>query len=293
MPRVSAVLIFLNAEAFIAEAIDSVLAQSFDDWELVLVDDGSTDGSSAIAQGYAASHPERIRYLDHPGHENRGMSASRNRGASETSGEYLAFIDADDVWERDKLMEQVALLDAHPDVAMVCGALNYWYSWQPGHTTEDHIILAGGLADVTLEPPRALLHLYPLGTTAAAGVDLLIRRDVFRAVGGFEERFRGLYEDQGFLCKVFLQHTVHLSGRAWLKYRQHPQSCVATTSSSRRKYLQYRRRFLRWFADYAFARNAPGQVLNRIQRMRLVVAREIVRERLAALRTRLGFSPGD
>ena len=80
--RVSIVTPFLNAGPFIAEAIDSVLAQSFRDWELLLVDDGSSDGSTAIAHAFAAAHPERIRYLCHDGRVNKGASASRNLGTA-------------------------------------------------------------------------------------------------------------------------------------------------------------------------------------------------------------------
>ena len=93
-PCVSVITIFLNAERFLAEAIESVLAQSFDNLELILVDDGSTDSSTDIAKRYAGRHEFRIRYLEHPGHANRGMSASRNLGISSATGDFIAFIDA-------------------------------------------------------------------------------------------------------------------------------------------------------------------------------------------------------
>src|SRR5215218_10922420 len=95
-PLVSAIIIFLNEERFIEEAIQSVFAQSYENWELLLVDDGSSDASTRIALRYAEEHPGRVRYLEHPGHQNRGMSASRNLGISHTKGEYIACLDADD-----------------------------------------------------------------------------------------------------------------------------------------------------------------------------------------------------
>src|SRR5438874_2256824 len=79
-PLVSVVLIFFNAVKFLDEAIQSVYAQDYQHWELLIVDDGSTDASSQIARRYAESYPEKIRYLEHAQHENRGMSASRNLG---------------------------------------------------------------------------------------------------------------------------------------------------------------------------------------------------------------------
>jgi len=120
-PRVSVVTIFLNAKKFIEEAIESVLAQTYKDWELLLVDDGSTDTSTKIARGFAKQHPAKVRYLEHKGHENRGMSESRNLGIRNANGKYIAFLDADDVWRPEKLERQVPILESQPSVAMVYG----------------------------------------------------------------------------------------------------------------------------------------------------------------------------
>lgn len=107
---VSIITPFLDAEEFIAEAIESVLSQSCAGWELLLVDDGSTDGSADIALHYQRSHPGKIRYLNHRNHQNRGISASRNLGLRNAKGEYIASLDADDVLF-DSQLEQQAHLD--------------------------------------------------------------------------------------------------------------------------------------------------------------------------------------
>ena len=78
---VSVTIPFFNAERFLRETIESVLAQRYATWELLLVDDGSSDGSSTIAQSYAALHPDKIFYLEHAGHRNLGLPAARNLGA--------------------------------------------------------------------------------------------------------------------------------------------------------------------------------------------------------------------
>ena len=97
-PAVTCVLIFLDGAQFIDEAIRSVVAQGDDvDWELILVDDGSTDESTAIARRWA-SDDARIRYLEHEGHANLGMSASRNAGVAAARGDLIGFLDCDDVW---------------------------------------------------------------------------------------------------------------------------------------------------------------------------------------------------
>ena len=95
---VSCIIIFFNAEKFLGEAIESVFAQTYKNWELLLVDDGSTDDSTTIALNYAEQYPEKVCYLEHEGHQNRGMSATRNLGIRLATGEYIAFLDADDIW---------------------------------------------------------------------------------------------------------------------------------------------------------------------------------------------------
>lgn len=243
VPVVSVVLIFLDEERFLAEAVQSVRDQTLVDWELILVDDGSTDRSTQIARGLAAED-DRIRYVDHPGHQNRGMAASRNLGVAHSTAPYLSFLDGDDVWVAVKLAEQLDLLEKMPDVAMVNGAMLHWHSWDPSATVEDDSVVLGGASDRRIDPPQAALTLYPLGRGDGPAVDLLVRRSVFEAVGGFEERFRGLYEDQSFKIKVFLRYPIYISSRVWLRYRQHDASACAQVSPD--AYLQLRGFFLDW-----------------------------------------------
>src|ERR1700687_4623324 len=95
---VSVVVAFYNAERFLAEAIDSVLAQTYPRWELLLVDDGSRDSGPEIAHEYAARNPGRIYCLAHPGHRNLGPCTARNLGVRHSTGQYIAVLDSDDVW---------------------------------------------------------------------------------------------------------------------------------------------------------------------------------------------------
>lgn len=247
---VSVIVIFLNEQRFLAEAIDSVLAQDFQEFELFLVDDGSTDGSTAIALEYAAREPSRIFYLEHAGHTNRGMSASRNLGLRAAHGKFVAFLDADDVWKPCKLAQQVCIMEEHPHLAMVCGAAEYWSSWAGA---EDVVVPTGHLQDTIVFPPEASIRLYPLGTAPSpCPSDLLLRRDVAVSIGGFEEQFVGplqLYEDQAFLAKLYLAAPVYFAGRVWLKYRLHPDSCMATVKENGR-YDDVRSYFLLWLKEY-------------------------------------------
>jgi teichuronic acid biosynthesis glycosyltransferase TuaG len=108
-PRVSVVTPVWNAVATLAETVASVAAQTMPDWEMLLVDDGSTDASRVLADRLAAGEP-RIRVLGWPG--NRGAAAARNAGIRAARGRYLAFLDADDLWRPEKLAVQVGYMEA-------------------------------------------------------------------------------------------------------------------------------------------------------------------------------------
>lgn len=245
-PLISVIIIFFNADRFISEAIESVLAQDFKNFELILVDDGSTDGTSALARTYAEQMPDKISYLEHEGHLNRGMSASRNAGLQRARGDYASFCDADDVWVPTKLSEQLDVFKRHPELGAVCGSFICWRSWMGGR---DEIVLSGHVQNVPVHPPAACLAIDPVGHAVAPCIDFLVRRDLALQLGGFEDYFTGMYEDQAFLAKVYLAAPVYFSSRVWLKYRQHSDSCMAVTERSGRHRLA-RRDFLEWLATY-------------------------------------------
>lgn len=249
-PVITAIIIFLNAERFLEEAIQSVFAQSYDEWELLLVDDGSTDGSQEIARVYATMYPQKVRYIEHPGHENRGMSASRNAGLREARGEYIAFLDSDDVWLPEKLEQQLAILDAHPEAAMVYGATQYWYSWSghPEDASRDFVPEIGVRADTLVNPPALVSVL--LQNQIATSTGCLARRHIMQEVGGYEESFRGLFEDQVFYSKVSLRAPVFVSSQCWYKYRRHADSCCSVMERAGSHHAE-RLAFLNWLETYS------------------------------------------
>lgn len=114
MSRVSIVLPTFNRVRFLGDAISSALAQSYADLELLVVDDGSTDGTAELVQKFA--HDKRVRYFHQ---ENAGVSAARNLAIRAATGDFIAFLDSDDVWLPHKLALQIGLLNRRPDVGMV------------------------------------------------------------------------------------------------------------------------------------------------------------------------------
>lgn len=247
-PLVSVIIAFLNEEKFISEAVESVLSQDYPHWEIMLVDDGSTDKSTAIARAYAQQYPGKVVYLEHEGHGNKGLSASRNLAIAHAKGELVAFLDADDVWLPGLLSNQVRIMQQQA-VAMVCEGTEYWYSWNDAEKS-DVVIPIGTKQNALFSPPQLMLDLYPLGYGAAPCVcGILIKKEVLEKHKGFDEAFTGMYEDQVFLSKIYLNEPVFVSSLCQNRYRQRTDSLVG---SSRRwqDYNQVRRRFLMWLQNY-------------------------------------------
>jgi glycosyltransferase involved in cell wall biosynthesis len=245
-------MVFLNEEKFLPEAIESVFAQTYENWELLLVDDGSTDGSTKIALCYAEQCPTKVRYLENNGHRNRGASAARNLGINDAKGEYIAFLDADDVWLPHKLDRQVEILISQPKAAMLCGATQWWYSWtgNPEDTKRDRIRAVSVQLDTLFLPPK-LLTLFLQNTNTPCTCSVLLRREIVEAVGGFEEAFRRVFTDQAFYAKVCLKAPVFVSGECWDRYRQHPDSCCSVAKATNGLYsaeLSY----LKWLESHLF-----------------------------------------
>lgn len=239
---------FYNVAPYISAAIESAVTQSYRDWELLLIDDGSTDDSAEIAQKFAADD-ERIRYLRHRNGVNLGASASRNLGLRESRGSLISYIDADDLWFPEKLENQVKLLTKSRHAEMVIGATKYWYSWS-GSQKRDRVVLVGAVSDHLYGPGELLPLLYPLGPGAAPSMNTVMHRaELIAKTGGWEEEFRIAYTDQAFLVKAYLHSSVIVSGDVWDLYRQRADSSMHTALSGE-GYHQIRRQFLLWFQGY-------------------------------------------
>jgi len=162
VPLVSCVVPVFNGEAYLREAIDSVLAQTWGTVEVVVVDDGSTDGTAAVARSYG--HP--VRYLHQ---ENAGPAAARNRGIQAARGALVAFLDADDLWAPERLARQAAALEADPRVSYtLCLIQNFWIQELE--------------AEANARRPRREGAPAPGYLTGG----MLVRREAFERVGGFD-----------------------------------------------------------------------------------------------------------
>ena len=175
-PAVSVVVPAYNAAWCVKKAVDSVLEQDFRDFELLVVDDGSTDQTASVLSGYG----EKLRVIRKA---NGGLSSARNAGIREARGEFVAFLDADDWWLPGKLSRQVTYLRAHPSVGFVSATSR----------VED---AAGQLLNVwacTACNGPFLPHLFGAnGDVAGSGSAVMARRLLFDQTGGFDESLRSL-----------------------------------------------------------------------------------------------------
>lgn len=170
MPKISIILAAYNAADTLEEALDSLMEQTLRDFEIFLCDDGSTDGTAAVAQAYAARHPGRVVLLQNP--QNLGLGAALNRCLAVAQGEYIARMDADDLSLPRRLELQAAFLDAHPDCALVGCAMTHFDQ--------------GGSYRVSCPPEDPQLRDHLLGTPFCHGT-VMVRREVYLSLGGYSE----------------------------------------------------------------------------------------------------------
>ena len=203
---VSVVIPVYNGERFLAEAIESVQGQTWRPVEVIVVDDGSTDRSGEVARRFAS-----VRCLRQ---DNAGQAVARNHGAAVATGQFLAFLDADDLWLADKLERQMAALRASPDLVAVFG-------W-----AEEFVDAGSGPG---VRPLRRLPAQLPSA--------MLIRRAAFQQLGGYDSRWR-LAEVADFYSRL------QESGLAWttldhLVYRRrlHGQNIGVLKASEKMEYV--------------------------------------------------------
>ena len=188
VPRVSVVITTYNRAALLPRAVNSVLAQTYPDYEIIIVDDCSTDSTPDVIRSFP---DPRIRSFKHEW--NRGVSAARNTGVANARGEYISFLDDDDEWMPAKLEKQTALLDAAlSNVGLVYGWMDVVEDWSGQREPFDRLTVEGSIFSDMLRL-NGCLHLTMLARTSAV-----------RETGEFDENLIAR-EDTEFMCRLSLK----------------------------------------------------------------------------------------
>ena len=202
-PKVSVIIPAYNAMRFLPQTVESVLEQTFQDFEVLIVDDGSKDDTAI----WAAAHDDpRVKLVSQP---NGGAAAARNTGIANAAGEYVAFLDADDLWQATKLAKQVARLEADPNV----GLADTWISYIDGDGEPMGKVMTQQLeGDVWAQMVE--YNLVRCGSTP------LVRRRCFQEVGAFDESFR-FSEDWEMWIRITSRYQFAVVKEPLVAYRQH------------------------------------------------------------------------
>ena len=241
--NVSVVVTAHNEEAFIGSAVESVLGQDAPPDEIIVVDDGSTDGTAGVLEALTAAYPLVRRITSSVA---RGAPSARNAGAALARGDLLAFLDGDDVWFPRKLSLQVALLERHEEVGYTYGSAVELKGDKINPTPERL-----GSATGVYRPPELCVgylrdtfwNFWPSG--------LLIRHDAFQRSGGFVEALGSHqhWEDYFYACVLALSESAYVLDEPTMYYRVHDRSCSHRAQASGMTIVD-ERAGLEWFVAY-------------------------------------------
>lgn len=187
MPFFSVVIPLYNKENYVAESLRSVFSQTFADFEVIVVNDGSADSSASIARGFT---DKRLQVVDHAA--NKGLNAARNTGIRKAAANHIAFLDADDVWKPNFLETIAALIAAYPEAGLF--ATNYAEEYPNGRlvTVRHHVALGEGRSGIVSDYYTAALA-QPILWYGSS----VVKKEVFEQAGPFDETIT-LWEDVDF-----------------------------------------------------------------------------------------------
>jgi glycosyltransferase involved in cell wall biosynthesis len=225
---VSVVIPVYNGARYLAATLESVLQQTQLPMEIIVVNDGSTDSSRDVASGFK----DRSDLIEVISQMNRGVSAARNRGALEASGEWLAFLDADDVWNPTKLERQIQLVSGDPDAVVAGGPMRYLAD--SGHLNAR--VGESDLQDRQVDIRTAKLMPFPISSA-------IVRREAFNTIGGFDEELSlhvpGQVEDLDLIARIASIGVVRASPHELGWYRLHASSASSAHFFSQRRGARY------------------------------------------------------
>lgn len=256
-PEVSILTPLYNGIKTLNETYESILSQDFDNWEWILYDDGSSDGTQELASTIAAKHKDKIFYFEHEGNKNYGTSATRNKAAEKSKSEIISFIDQDDVWYSNRLSRQLEILKNYKDCAMIWGPSLYWY--QNREFKQPVGYKGKGLKSGMTDPPgyvKIFLSNF-WGTPLPSAT--LVRKKFFIDINGYEETIRGS-EDIVLWLKIAEKYRIYYDDEILVKYRKHSDSTLRTAAKSG-EMNEWNLGFYLWVIDFLKKSNEHPELL--------------------------------
>lgn len=214
MPTVEVIIPAYNAAHFLPFALDSVMAQTFSDWRILLVDDGSKDNTADIVAGYAAQLGPRLKYIYQA---NAGLPAARNTAIRHAEGEFLALLDADDVWLPCRLTETLKAFDGKPEVGLT-------YGFNDSIDPEGRLLRT--YRNVSRHPEGRIAPYIYMREMDLPCPTVTFRRSCAVEVGGFDESMRAT-EDRDLWLRIALRYDAALVREVIAQYRTSPQAMTS------------------------------------------------------------------
>ncbi|WP_416224053.1 glycosyltransferase [Thiohalophilus sp.] len=217
MPRVSVIMPAYNTAQYIGEAINSVLSQDYPNKELIIIDDGSTDGTVDIIRRYEPA----VTLLTQ---KNQGSAVARNAGLDAARGDYVAFLDSDDIWLPGKLTAQVRYMEQHPEIGMSYGRWQVWKPQSDGEFSAPKVPCTDDQAGL-VEDGSGWLYNRLLFTSLLHTITVIARRDLIDKVGRFDITLkRG--QDYDYWLRASRITEIHQLDQILALYRLHGEGCV-------------------------------------------------------------------
>ncbi len=247
MPEISVVIPMFNAATTIQETLYSVSRQDYASYEVLIVDDGSTDGSRNIANEIAAKSCGRITVLEHVQGANRGLSLSRNLAITHARGEFLVFLDADDTIHPGKFFHDVNILRAHPEAAAVVGRALWW--WDGEGDKDAHLDKIFEPHDRVVHPPEFFEANYQTMRAESPPCvhSWMVRRSAVDQIQPFDQ-YMMTYEDQKFLADLSLRFPIYVASTCLCDYRRKETTlwstalALGTDVTARERFVEWKRR---------------------------------------------------
>lgn len=203
MPKVSVIIPTYNREDYLPDAIDSVLNQTYQDFEIIIIDDGSTDSTKNIVTNYISQNGERVKYLFQ---NKKGSSAARNNGIKNAKGEFIAFLDSDDIWLPEKLEKQIKLIESD----------------KIGFVHSNAIVESNGKITSRIKPNSPVLNFDDLflGGKNIVMSTSLIKKEFIEDVGMLDEALK-VAVDYDLWIRILMRYPIKHINETLAVYREH------------------------------------------------------------------------